>query len=73
MRIETERLQIRDIEKEDAIPFVEMASDGSLCDCGFDKECYKWMAGWIPEAKALIDVDNPNSEYLAYTITLKNV
>ena len=72
MRIETERLFIRDVEKDDEIPFIEMAQDGSLCDCGFDKDCNKWMAGWIAEAKALADADNPNLEYLAYTITLKN-
>lgn len=72
MRLETRRLCIRDIEKEDAIPFGEMASDGSLYDCGFDKDCYKWMADWVAEAKALIEADNPNTEYLAYTITLKN-
>ena len=72
MRVETERLFIRDVEKEDEIPFVEMALDGSLCDCGFDKDCSKWMAGWITEAKELADADNPNAEYLAYTITLKN-
>lgn len=72
MRIETRRLCIRDVEKDDEIPFVEMAKDGSLCDCGFDKDCSKWMASWITEAKALADADNPDSEYLAYTITLKN-
>lgn len=72
MRIETERLFIRDVEKEDEIPFVEMAQDGSLCDCGFDKDCSQWMASWITEAKELTVTDNPNLEYLAYTITLKN-
>ncbi len=30
MRIETQRLLIRDIRTEDKIPFAEMAADGSL-------------------------------------------
>lgn len=71
MRIETERLFIRDVETEDKIPFVIMAADGSLNDCGFDKDCSSWMTEWLIEAKNFIDRDNPFIDYLAYTITLK--
>ena len=44
MQIETQRLLIRDIETEDAIPFAIMAADGTLNDCGFDKDCGRWIA-----------------------------
>ena len=71
MIIETERLLIRTLKPKDAIPFVEMASDGSLSDIGFDNDCSGWMAEWIIEAKKLTDVDNPTLEYLAYAIELK--
>lgn len=36
MQTETQRLLIRDVKTEDEIPFVQMAADGSLNDCGFD-------------------------------------
>lgn len=36
MWIETQRLIIRDLKSEDGTTFVEMASDGSLNDVGFD-------------------------------------
>ncbi|MGN0369031.1 MAG: GNAT family N-acetyltransferase [Butyrivibrio sp.] len=72
MLIETKRLLIRDLEPEDEIPFIEMASDGSLNDCGFDKDCGEWMAGWITEAKDFAIRNNPCMDYLAYTITLKD-
>ena len=39
MEIETQRLLIRDVKAEDEIPFVKMAADGSLNDCGFDRDC----------------------------------
>ncbi len=32
MRIETQRLIIRDVKTEDAVSFVEMVADGSLND-----------------------------------------
>ena len=73
MLIETQRLIIRDINKVDEIPFVEMASDGSLNDVGFDKGCNKWMENWITEAKAFSIRNNPCMDYIAYTITLKDV
>lgn len=71
MRIETHRLLIRDVRAADEMPFVKMAADGSLNDCGFDKSCGRWMREWITEAKAFIARDNPRADYLAYTITLK--
>ncbi len=71
MIIETERLLIRALQPEDEIPFIEMASDGSLKDVGFDQDCNEWMANWILEAKKLTDRDNPTLEYLAYAIVLK--
>ena len=64
-------LLIRALEPEDAIPFIEMASDGSLNDVGFGKDCNAWMVNWILEAKKLTDTDNPTMEYLAYAIVLK--
>lgn len=39
MEIETQRLLIRDVKAKDEIPFVKMAADGSLNDCGFDRDC----------------------------------
>lgn len=71
MLIETERLIIRNVKPEDEIPFVEMASDGSLGDIGFDKDCGRWIGNWIAEARALTEADCPSSDYLAYTIVLK--
>lgn len=72
MWIETERLRIRNLKPEDELSFVEMAADGSLTDIGFDKDCGKWMQQWITEAKQLTIQDDPNTDYLAYTITLKD-
>lgn len=72
MRIETDRLVIRELESTDEKSFVKMASDGSLKDIGFDTDCNMWMKGWIVEAKELTDKDDPTTEYLAYTIQLKH-
>lgn len=72
MLIETQRLTIRDLKSEDEIPFVEMAADGSLHDIGFDKDCSRWMAKWIAEAKEHAIRDTPFIDYLAYTVTLKD-
>ncbi|MBO5145078.1 MAG: GNAT family N-acetyltransferase [Lachnospiraceae bacterium] len=71
MYLETERLIIRNVKPEDEVPFVEMASDGSLNDIGFDKNCSRWMENWITEAVALAETDCPSSDYLAYTIVLR--
>ena len=71
MEIETQRLLIRDVKTEDEVPFVKMAADGSLYDCGFDKDCGNWITKWIDEARGFAFRDNPNMDYLAYTITLR--
>ncbi len=71
MEIETQRLLIRDVKTEDKMPFVKMAADGSLNDCGFDRDCSKWITKWIDEARCFAFRDNPNTDYLAYTIALK--
>lgn len=71
MQIETQRLLIRDVKAEDELPFVEMAADGSLNDCGFDKNCGRWLKKWIAEANSFAVRNNPAMDYLAYTIVLK--
>lgn len=71
MQIETQRLLIRDIKTEDEVSFVKMAADGSLNDCGFDRNCGSWITKWVAEAKSFAFRDNPDMDYLAYTITLK--
>ena len=68
MVIETERLKIRDVALSDEKTFIEMASDGSLNDVGFDKNCSSWMSGWIIEAQNLAQKDDPRTDYLAYVI-----
>lgn len=68
MNIETERLRIRDLVSSDAEPFIEMASDGSLLDIGFDPDCGSWMKDWVIEAQALEQKDDPRADYLAYVI-----
>ncbi|MDE7416584.1 MAG: GNAT family N-acetyltransferase [Lachnospiraceae bacterium] len=70
--METKRLLIRDVETEDEIHFVKMAADGSLNDCGFDRDCSIWIKEWITEAKSFAVRDYPDMDYLAYTITLKD-
>lgn len=72
VRVETQRLLIRDVAAEDEMPFVEMAADGSLKDIGFDKNCSSWMSEWIDEAKEVAERDDPNVDYLAYSIILKS-
>ena len=72
MLIETNRLIIRDVKSEDEKAFVEMASDGSLNDIGFDDGCGEWMAAWITEAQQFAVRNNPCKDYLAYVITLKD-
>ena len=68
MVIETERLKIRDIALSDEKTFIEMASDGSLNDVGFDRNCSSWMKGWIIGAQNLAQKDNPRTDYLVYVI-----
>ena len=66
--IETDRLIIRDVGVSDGETFIHMASDGSLNDIGFDKDCSSWMDDWIKEAQNLAREDNPQKNYLAYVI-----
>ena len=66
--IETDRLIIRDVALPDGEAFIHMASDGSLNDVGFDKDCSSWMDDWIIEAQNLAREDNPRKYYLAYVI-----
>lgn len=68
MVIETERLKIRDVALSDEQPFIEMASDGSLNDIGFNTDCSSWMREWILQAQSLEKLDNPRKDYLAYVI-----
>ena len=68
MVIETDRLIIRDVALPDGEAFIHMASDGSLNDVGFDKDCSSWMHDWIIEAQNLVREDNPRKNYLAYVI-----
>lgn len=71
MRIETERLIIREIEPSDASAIISMSADGSLNDVGFDTNCASWIDNWIVEARALTAKDDPLVSFLAYTIQLK--
>ena len=49
-----------------------MASDGSLNDIFGDcADCSQWMGGWIDEARALTEADDPGSAYLAYAVAEK--
>lgn len=68
MIIDTERLKIRDITPLDEKSFIKMASDGSLNDIGFGRNCSSWMKDWILEAQGLAQKDNPRTDYLAYVI-----
>lgn len=72
MRLETERLMIRSIEKGDEVIFSEMAKDGSLLDVGFDANCSEWMSEWVDEAIRLEKADNPQKDYIAYTVCRKD-
>lgn len=71
MIVETKRLLIRELVLSDENAFIQMASDGSLKDIGFDIDCNEWMQNWLVEAKELTDRDDPTAEYLAYAIQLK--
>ena len=72
MRIETNRLRIRDLEASDERAFAAMAADGSLNDVGLDADCHLWLKDWIRESRELTEKDDPMGEYLAYTIQLKD-
>ena len=66
MQIETKRLLIRDIKTDDAVSVAIMAADETLNDCS------NWITKWITEAKYFALRDNPNMDYLASIITLKD-
>lgn len=72
LRIETERLIIRELKELDSKDFIDMVSDGTLSII-FDEweTCAEWMGYWIAEAKKLYLVNNPYKEYLAYAIVQK--
>lgn len=74
MRIETDRLIIRDMEPEDENAYIAMASDGSLDEdifCGCGSNYHEWMPSWIKGTILLNEEDNPKKDYLAYTIVEK--
>ena len=68
MVIVTQRLIIRDVALSDGAALIDMASDNSLKDIGFDSDCSSWMNNWIIKAQNLTLEDNPRKEYLAYVI-----
>ena len=73
--IETDRLIIRDVTMPDGEAFIHMASDGSLNDVGFDKDCSSWMHDWIIEAQNLEREDNPrklDGEYKETDIRIRH-
>lgn len=73
MRLETERLVIRELKLTDAATFVRMAADGSLAESiGFDADCGTWMDEWIEKAIRLSEQDDPRGAFLAYTIETKD-
>ena len=73
MEIITDRLLIRELRPEDEQPFIDMASDGSLTDIFGDcRDCQTWMGGWILEARALYEADDPFRDYLAYAVETRD-
>ena len=71
MYLETERLIIRSIQRGDEKAYVEMAKDGSLTEIGFDETFSEWAGGWIDEALALTEKDDPRADYIPCTVVLK--
>lgn len=72
MRIDTERLTIREFRTEDEKVLIEMVSDGSLHDVFGDcADCTEWMGEWLCEARALTGADDPGKAYLAYALEEK--
>ena len=72
MKIDTDRLIVRSIEKGDEIAYAEMAKDGSLEEIGFDESFSDWMGGWIEEALELTQNDDPRADYIPCTVVLKD-
>ena len=71
MKIGSERLIIRSVEKGDEAVFAKMAGDGSLSEVGFDENCSEWIDDWINEALELTERDDPRVDYIPCTIVLK--
>ena len=71
MRIETERLIIRSVQKGDERILADMAKDGSLSELGFDENCSQWIDEWINEAIDLSVTDDPRKDYICGIICLK--
>ena len=72
MPFETMLFFIRYIKTSVGVPFAILAAAVTLNDCGLDKDCSNWITEWITEAKYFAHRNNPNMDYLAYTITLKD-
>lgn len=72
MRIETDRLIIRSVERGDEMVYADMAKDGSLLDVGFDINCAEWIGDWIGQALQMDEADNLQNDYIAYTIRLRS-
>jgi ribosomal-protein-alanine N-acetyltransferase len=71
MRIETERMIIRSIERGDEKEYLEMSKDGSLTEIGFDETFSRWTEDWINEALEQTENDNPRKDFIPCTIVLK--
>ena len=72
MKIETERLIIRSIQRGDEKIFADMAKDGSLAhDIGFDEKCEEWLGDWIEDALIFSKEDNLRKNSIAEVICLK--
>ena len=72
MRLETNRLVIRSIQRGDEKFFAKMAMDGSLSQIGFDENCSEWIGDWITEAEGMTKDDNPRANYIPCTIELES-
>ncbi|MCR5502149.1 MAG: GNAT family N-acetyltransferase [Lachnospiraceae bacterium] len=72
MRIETDRLIIRSIERGDEVKYAAMAKDGSLAEIGFDENFSDWMEEWVSEAFELTRKDDPHEDYIPCTVVLKS-
>ena len=68
MNLETERTIIRSIRRGDEKAYAGMARDGSLAEIGFDENFSDWAEGWINEAVALTETDDPRADYIPCTI-----
>ena len=72
MYIETSRTIIRSVQHGDEKAYAQMAKDGSLTEIGFDENFSDWAGNWINEAVELTQKDDPRTDYIPCTITLKS-